>query len=702
MGALDAWLAAGGGASRSSRTWNRYASGSRRKSPFEQGSPDDVLARARVAYGNKQGEAQALGLEETGEAAPGLLTRASRALDYPRAFLFSAGHELADLVGGGGDASFRDFREQLDRRAGFGDTQALQTDEDDSILERGAKGVAAFLGDVVTDPLTYVTFGGAAVGKRAGAEVVESVGRGLAKDLPENVVERFAKRSTPERAVEVIRRTHGGKAAERFAKDALAKPRIVTDEAAWKRLIGQQEFAGALAEQYVQGGATGLKAWLKRELPKQGEELFKRLPRDVQGGLNIRAPFARKTLEGGVKTPFTRGIGGGDLLAKVLGEEGAESFVRSAQRVRNRIRTSKVVSEVAAKLGGAADSRLYGEVIGGLLRSSGDLLDDLPNATFSQYAAVRRARVDAGRLGKNLHKDTADTVGTMSRFVNLAPDQEVARRTMTEWFNDPQRITELRRSGYTADPISGEVTASGLTGPDPLEALDESQRAGVASALLAHDYLEQIHERLLASGVNIGRLDEYVPLILNEEARLARQAKKPVRPSARRGGGVGGHDPTKQARQFWVPQLTEEGGKARITGWRRLSPFEVNTRQASGALDEPPVPKGHVRLYRGSYGRQVAVDLPEQVAARRGRYFTSDREKALAYARQGGGEPRLKYVDVPADDVEDFRDAIRAFTDPQGGRDEFVVSADVAQRAKDLAKGGEFVEDPLRILYEYG
>jgi hypothetical protein len=104
-------------------------------------------------------------------------------LDTPRRMVLSGTKEVADIITGNGDASFGDYWEQSnDPSFGFGD----QVDTGNEWVDRAL----GFTGDVLADPLTYVT-GGA--GRFLGQSGRLAAGTQLAERGLEDAAERAAR-----------------------------------------------------------------------------------------------------------------------------------------------------------------------------------------------------------------------------------------------------------------------------------------------------------------------------------------------------------------------------------------------------------------------------------------------------------------------------------------------------------------------------
>ena len=569
--------------------------------------PDqEQLQRAQTSYGNRQTEAVAYGQDPEGSAPDGLWSAAVGFLDAPGAAVRGAVSGLAGIdvegheVGEGGrlGAAMSRFARGLnphDRTGveeggsqfGVGQWGALQTDGDDPLWQRTLLGAGALAGDIALDPLTYVTLGGAAVGKRAATEMVEASARSFAqRELGSETVEQFAKRSHPERATDFIRQNLGDDAAEQFAARNLARPSTVADDRAWRRTLGENTFAGEAAEAYLGGGSTGLRQWLRRELGDEaGERAFRELPRDVQGGLNIRVPLARTRDEQGFRTPITAGVGGGGRILEGLG---LDEVAKGGTRARNRLRATNLGQSVSTKLSGT-DGALYGKVVRDMVDGLGD---DVGGHSYQMYAAVRRARKQVQAEAHDLQQASVETIAAMNRFVQQASDPDVATKVRDDMFLRPDELRSLR-TATARDPETGAIIGT-TEGADPqavqtLTRMSDDERAGVAAAMAGVDYLEDAHRQLLAHGVDVGYIEAYVPIILADESRAVREAGRAVRASGRRGGGIASFDQTKPARQFWLPETAPDGT---ITSWRRLTPDEINMRQAGREAEGTAVRPG--------------------------------------------------------------------------------------------------------------
>lgn len=111
----------------------------------------------------------------------------------------------------------------------------------------------------------------------------------------------------------------------------------------------------------------------------------------------------------------------------------------------------------------------------------------------------------------------------------------------------------------------------------------------------------------------------------------------------------------------------------------------------------PEVPAGHVRLYRGE-APETGVQLPPWLQedpnvnqirdTARGRWFTDDVELAKWYQKDAGEHGKLTYIDVPTDQLEQYRvvnnpEAMRFSLDPNR---EFFIPKELADARADFTE----------------
>jgi hypothetical protein len=274
-------------------------------------------SRAAELLDRATGKADALGLDNpAGEKKPGLLSRILAPLDIGRGAVYATLTELAD--GARGEyVSGEDWKEKFDRARyegeGFGSTDLLRTNDDDNFLTRAAKFGGSFVADVATDPLNYVTFGGATIGKVALSGLTKSVGRKALRELPEVAASRSGK-------------LLGDDVIDRFALDQLTKNEVADAPSVLRSLLDDPSKGRAAVEELaadrlgdvimsgrVAGTGRTARNYLAEALRRAGVDnaddiagdVVARQAREVRGGLRLEVPFTRAGVD------LTRGAGTG-------------------------------------------------------------------------------------------------------------------------------------------------------------------------------------------------------------------------------------------------------------------------------------------------------------------------------------------------------------------------------------------------------
>jgi hypothetical protein len=232
--------------------------------------------------------------------------------------------------------------------------------------------------DTVTDPLTYVSFGGSIMGRIGASPIIRNrASRVLltrvadpsfnAAAFTRNIVsERFAPVSARGVAnrMQVIFEAGGrsGNAAvddiikstklnpngsideiiqqidERmaFIDDIIAKEKVENFVFDPYRTFALQTIPDIAGINYMLRGVGGAKRWINRNLGQDaGKAFWDALPNDIKGGIRIRAPFVRRS-DGTAMALRIPGIGGGELSER-LGKMGIklDSVVEATERGRD-------------------------------------------------------------------------------------------------------------------------------------------------------------------------------------------------------------------------------------------------------------------------------------------------------------------------------------------------------------------------------
>jgi hypothetical protein len=262
---------------------------------------------------------------------------------------------------------------------------ALQYDRDEaSTGEKVFKSSVGFLLDVALDPLTYLSAGGTILGRRLGSEALEGAVRvGLKKEvddtgatllsrISDDTMEETIRLSAAEGGLNgttaigrvrlatardsIAENTRGAERvlaeaqylarnlddipADATIDDAIAMARSMTKTDEAGNVIGNylpDLFEDALsygaASQFVVGGKSAAHRFLSKAIGTEGEELWRMLPVDMQGGIRVRVPFVRRQVgDSGVRTPLAfRLPGTGNIVEKT-------PFLRNAAELTNRAR----------------------------------------------------------------------------------------------------------------------------------------------------------------------------------------------------------------------------------------------------------------------------------------------------------------------------------------------------------------------------
>lgn len=594
------------------------------------GSPFTAGSFAERSANRKAGQtdlARAVGMSEqdaSGEKPDGLLTWALDKLQRPA----SAGAALAmdnlgfdpqtgdwdwrELGGAATDAvraaghlvrgEGREALEEFDGMRGVArglageevtwqDAAPFRKDDDDQWFTRAAKSTGGFLADVATDPLTFLTAGGASVSRKAGAQLLESqVRRTAAGKLDEAstgaLAGRYVKRDpvdglTDDAAEKALEAGEAGaaEAAQATGRRTPGKP-VELDQAGQALDV----LATEAAEAYALGGSRGVREYLaSADVPEElREELWESLPRDLKGGLRFAAPFVKD--ENGVQRAW--GVGGGGQLVDAVGLGGV---ARKANDARNRLRATRGVSKVADNLGGRR-GREYGAMIRGAVRTPEDA-NRVRYAHLSRLAEVDR---DHAAFAGDLAKAGNEAMMAAEAFVKGEGESGVseaaARKAVQRYFTDPDAVL----------PASA----------------DASERAGFEAAARLRDSYAEMHAAATGEGMDVGHINAYVNRILTEDyAKLQRSRK-----AGRSGAGAGGAAPMKHRAAWFTVETATDG--TLVPRWLGLDEINEATRKTHGIDAVETDPFKLAAAYHSAMARAVSEK----------RLVNRLREQGLAFA----------------------------------------------------------------------
>ena len=448
---------------------------------------DEGLSAQAGRYETNQSIADALktkGLQAAATAG-GVLSPILNVLDLPRAAVYATGREISDAVGGTG-ASAGDWLTRVKEHQGIGDVKALKYVPGESIAMRTAKATGAFLGDLATDPLTYLTLGVAPIARKVGAELVEKGVREAATAAAEQAAKNAAK-------------TAGARADAAAVQDV-------------------SKFSSGAAEAYLKGRSRGVRNYLKQELgDTAGEEAFSNLPAYAKGGFGLQVPFTSLKVgsigAGGTLTDAIR-IGDrslGDLTGKL-----DEAWMKARTKIRTTdIPVLNAPGKFLANIG--EDSKLYDRVLRDLYNEE---VDSSVKWTYQKFLDTKSILKDATGLKASMVIDAADSLADFISIKDPALKQQVS-----DLFNDPAALKKAMDDPAMFGEKNVELAAK-LYGQFP-RMMNEARDAGI----------------------NIGEIEDYLSLRLLPDVLEEKLATRKVTGSRVPGTGAG-YTPTKGRRTF--------------------------------------------------------------------------------------------------------------------------------------------------------
>lgn len=414
---------------------------------------------------------------------------ALRTVDAPRAAVVSAVRELADAFDPNEDASWSDFKDQFNRRAGA--QELLFTGPHFSLDEKGWEDeIFGFLTDVILDPLTYTP---GVFAKQA----IKIGGAGMALTKAEKAM-RVA---VQDGSAKVIGKTLATNAFEAGLKDAPEVQKLVTLAAAQGR--------GGLTERTLREAGVTAEQRLALGLPAEGTTGGAR--RLLQSVENVKGTAKQSIRETAASKLFRAGFvpqTGGRLALTNIAFDKAATFGRRADSVLASA-TINASKEAANRWGAETMLAIGQEFIGtrkapGLLRNmSVDELKTLTrnveagvdgpleNVVRERFRAIRedlkRRDVDVGDLGADYmpHQRTLEVI-------ELAKKNEEVRSILSS-FNTKEGFQKFR----TLRPGDNFLN-------DTQAAARQAAEAGTENLGLLNGSIDEINERFREKfGINL-------------------------------------------------------------------------------------------------------------------------------------------------------------------------------------------------------
>ena len=434
----------------------------------------------------------------------GFFTKFLEAIDAPRRVVNFA---IQDIVGGREEArGFRspdvaDYfkvlfgREEevaldtgLDASSGSQTLDLMGWEEADTIPGKIARGFADFALQVVTDPLSWFTFGGSALGKKVLARAAEStIDNAVAVALRGGGTDALSK--SLRREFVAIKQRVREEMLEKLPKGA--DPIQIASQVN-KR--AEELLRMDLADRVLTPVAT-------RDFAKIPKEWIPLLPKYATGGLRIATPLAaltgsQKMLTSGFTIPGTRG-----LARKLVTGHIRKMKDNAIKRFGAAERVSRVLDDIARKM----------DVEGPLVRalSKGDI-------SGGEYMMIRNA-FESFSLRRQVGEFTTRLQADQSEIFKIAKSE------LNEAFGDDVELLDQLNRGLTALIQSpSDVLRIGdrvISEDSPL------YKRAIRFKRYARSVLNKTHEMMVRAmgpdGEKLGFLKDYMPLSLTQGSRQA-------------------------------------------------------------------------------------------------------------------------------------------------------------------------------------
>ena len=464
---------------------------------------EDFLKQAQT-YANNRDVLRALGEQDTeGKAGTGLLTSIFRPLGAPGRvirgqFMEAIGRPTPELRATRGFDQIRKLASG-EIQAGFGDMPGLKVNAGDSLATKALKLGTAFVGDVATDPLSYVGAPGV-LSRKAAATIISTQGKDILSTLPQKAAPKIDElvAQTPVNRVAALQREMG--ITGKGTPDELAK------QAEVQQLLREEAIGNHLA----QGLLISRKEVLNRLEALTGSKneaiaAFSRLPEEVRGGIVVTGLLGK---------PLKRQDGSFVRLTSGTGES-----LGKFGEVVNRAR-------LATQVGTGVITRVTGK--------GGDVLADVRKTLF---------KGEEGELGTSRFIDYV-------RSRNLLADKQQIRAALQGKALAATNLVNASANQYAADPVTYarymEAYKNAFFTPTAIgRPADDVERDAYNAAQKIRDEFQAIYDEAKKVGIDIGELGEektFTPLMLTDDALKTLKKREPNRTQAGEYSSVYGRD----------------------------------------------------------------------------------------------------------------------------------------------------------------
>jgi hypothetical protein len=242
--------------------------------------------------------------------------------------------------------------------------------------QRAVRSATGFLLDVALDPLTYVSFGGSILGRKAGSVAVNAQARkrlapainSMTDGQKDKVIREAIARQgmdTSQMRASLVENLRAAGHDDLLKLMDLDKALWSTDELiqvarqfGFADSLAMDSLATAMASTYRAFGSGGLRSMMREGFGEAGEEMWRTLPQDLRGGLRIRVPF-RRDASG---SPVAFAVGDGRILDSLPGGQALRNLSNQGREYMRQLPVFKAGGDKMSGRLGAEDRLLASQV----------------------------------------------------------------------------------------------------------------------------------------------------------------------------------------------------------------------------------------------------------------------------------------------------------------------------------------------------
>ena len=429
----------------------------------------DKAAPQLSAYNANQKALQSLGKKDKSQPHKGLLTKISNELAIP-------GNLIRSTIAGNAP-QFQGMTESQKLKGilsgniqvGTGDIDSLRVNPNEGHLSRAIKLGGAFVGDVLTDPLSYVS-SPSSLSRKAGGmliyrhkdKIFEEASKYAGKD---KLINEFYHRN-PEVKLAKEKGVNLEKTLKHTAED--------------KSRIAKEEFGNHITNGFVHSRGEMLNRLEKITGSKENAlKVFEKFPEEVKGGIILTSPLGKPLKDvAGKYTRLTPGTG--EMFGK-LGKKAAHA------RLTTSVYPFNLVSSHTGHTG-----QIYSGIKKSVLKGEEGLGAD----TWQKLITSKDELAKRGNLIGELNGNALSVWNAYKTSENNFAKNEV----------DKEQFSKAAREAFH-NPLK------------PFEAKTEAEVKGYEAGKSLRDQFGKLHAEQVEAGINIGKIDPatYVPLILKKK-----------------------------------------------------------------------------------------------------------------------------------------------------------------------------------------